>query len=392
MWKYARYAIVLALIAGTSVGFFLGGAWSWLGFVVLFFVGLGLDLVAGDELDEREFSRPWLLNTLVFAKLPLLLWCSVAFAWMLSGTDLFLLGHGFEALTGYPALEARADNGWLSMFGGIASLGLFYASGTVASHELVHRTWSKAAQIAGRWMLAFTGDASFAIEHVYGHHIHVGTRRDPATARRGESVYAFIVRSTVMSYVSAWRIEKERLAKRGHSTWSLQNRMHRGNAMFACYIAFFAWAAGPLGALCYLATAVYGKAYLEVVNYIEHYGLVRVPGEPVSPRHSWNCNRRMSTWLTFNLPRHSHHHAMGQKPYWELRAYPDSPMLPFGYLTMVVIATFPPVFHALMVPRVLEWDHNYARDNERPFIDEANRRSGMAAFQQATPTPSPLPA
>lgn len=83
---------------------------------------------------------------------------------------------------------------------------------------------------------------------------------------------------------------------------------------------------------------------------------------------------------------------MGQKPYWELRAYPDSPMLPFGYLTMVVIATFPPVFHALMVPRVLEWDHNYARDNERPFIDEANRRSGMAAFQQATPTPSPLPA
>lgn len=177
MWKYARYAIVLALIASTSVGFFLGGGWTWLGFVVLFFVGLGLDLVAGDELDEREFSRPWLLNALVFAKLPLLLWCSVAFAWMLSGTDLFLLGRGFEALTGYPTLEARADNGWLAAFGGIASLGLFYASGTVAAHELVHRTWSKAAQITGRWMLAFTGDASFAIEHVYGHHIHIGTDR-----------------------------------------------------------------------------------------------------------------------------------------------------------------------------------------------------------------------
>lgn len=378
---YARYALGLVLVALTSVGFFLGGLWTWLGFVELVAVAIGVDAIAGDELDERPFQHPWLFDAMLYATLPLMLACTVAFAWMLAPTDLFGLGAAVEALTGYDALSARADNQWFHVLGGVATLGLDYALATVVAHELVHRTWSPAAQVVGRWLLALTGDASFAIEHVYGHHRNVGTRADPATARRGESAYRFVVRSTLMSYLSAWRIETARLAKRGLSPWNFRNRMHRGNLMFLGYITFFAWAAGVTGALLFVATAVYGKVYLELVNYIEHYGLVRDPNQPVQPWHSWNCNRRMSTWLTFNLPRHSHHHAMGQKPFYDLRAYPDAPSLPFGYLTMVAIALCPPLFDALMVPRVLEWDRMYAGELERPHIEEANRESGKRAFQ-----------
>ncbi len=380
MGAYARYALGLTLVFLTSIGFFLGGAWAWLGFLELVIVAIGLDLIAGDELDESAFRRPWVLDGMLYATLPLMLAVTVAFAWMLAPEDLFGLGGAFERLTGYDALAAREANQWYHVLGGVATLGLDYALATVVAHELTHRTWSKPAQVVGRWLLALTGDASFAIEHVYGHHRNVGTRKDPATARRGENAYHFVLRSTVMSYLGAWKIERDRLAKRGSSPWSWRNRMHRGNLMFLSYVAFFAWAAGTTGALLFLATAAYGKAYLELVNFIEHYGLVRDPEQAVQPWHSWNCNRRMSTWLTFNLPRHSHHHAMGQKPFYELRAYPDAPSLPVGYLTMMMIALVPPLFNALMVPRVLEWDRVYAGEAERPHIEEANRLSGMRAL------------
>src|SRR5262249_18985800 len=112
-----------------------------------------------------------------------------------------------------------------------ASQSLIFAisiAGTVTAHELVHRTWSPASLLAGRVLLAFIFDAAFSVEHVYGHHARVGTVDDPATARRGENVYAFFLRSSVQSFRSAWRIERERLARRGYALWSWRNRNLRG--------------------------------------------------------------------------------------------------------------------------------------------------------------------
>ncbi len=237
--------------------------------------------------------------------------------------------------------------------------------------------------VVGRWLLALTSDASFAIEHVYGHHFNVATRTDPATSRRGENAWFFIIRSTVYSYLSAWKIETKRLHNRRLRVWSWHNKMLRGNLMTIAYIAFFGWAGGWQAALIFVAVSLYGKAYLEFVNFVEHYGLVRVPGAPVEPRHSWNCNRRVSSVLLYNLTRHSHHHAMGEKPFWELKAYPDTPMMPFGYLTMVWIAAIPPLWNRIMIPRVLEWDQTYASAEEQPYIHEANKLSGHPKFQQS---------
>lgn len=85
--------------------------------------------------------------------------------------------------------------------------------GTITGHELTHRTWDPISMFVGRWLLAFSFDSNFAIEHVYGHHRYVSTRENPATAPRVRNVYAHILISTLRGNISAWNIEKERLQK-----------------------------------------------------------------------------------------------------------------------------------------------------------------------------------
>jgi fatty-acid desaturase len=197
--------------------------------------------------------------------------------------------------------------------------------GTIPAHELTHRTWDRVSMFVGRWLLAFSFDTTFAIEHVYGHHRYVSTEEDPATAPRGRNVYFHVVASTLKGNVSAWRIERARLEKKRLAVWSWRNAVIRGHLMSAALVAG-AWAMGGWRAAAFFtACALWGKALLEIVNYMEHYGIVRDPATPVQPRHSWNTNRRISSWSMFNLTRHSHHHAQGEVPYQDLRPYPDAP-------------------------------------------------------------------
>ena len=128
---------------------------------------------------------------------------------------------------------------------------------------------------------------------------------------------------------------------------------------------------------------LFRSSLLEIVNCMEHYGMVRDPKTPVQPRHSWNTNKRISSWSMFNLTRHSHHHAQGEVPYQDLKPFPEAPMMINGYLTTIVVALIPPLWHALMTPKVLDWDRRYASPDERQLAAEANRRSGIAAMAAA---------
>ncbi|EYS81202.1 hypothetical protein CF68_17470 [Cupriavidus sp. SK-4] len=130
-------------------------------------------------------------------------------------------------------------------------------------------------------------------------------------------------------------------------------------------------------------SALLGKALLEVVNYMEHYGMVRDPDTPVLPHHSWNTNKRVSSWAMFNLTRHSHHHAQGEVPFQDLRPFPAAPMMINGYLTTMVIAMIPPLWHKLMTPKVLAWDRDHASAQELELARQANARSGIPAFTNA---------
>ena len=134
-------------------------------------------------------------------------------------------------------------------------------------------------------------------------------------------------------------VQAARLQRRGLAVWSWHNAFLRGLLMSAVLVAA-AWAMGGIAAaLFFCACALWGKALLEIVNYMEHYGMVRDPAQPVQPRHSWNTNRRISSWALFNLTRHSHHHAQGEVPYQDLQPYPNAPMMVGGYLTTICSAT-----------------------------------------------------
>ena len=392
MWKYIRYSLLSLVALTATVGMFASGVWLWTGFGLAVVLALGGDTLLGDDLAEPRYAHPWLLDLALYSNLPMLVAMTLGFAWQLAPGDALGLGGLIQEVFGVDVLARKPlTTGWHLLGGGLG-LGLLYGvSGTNVGHELTHRTWSMPAQVVGRWLLAFTCDASFSIEHVYGHHKHVATRQDPATGRRGESAWRFLVRSGVGSLRGAFEIERERLGKQGRTAWSPHNKVLRGGAMSACLFALVGLVAGLKGVLAFGAVSLYGKSWLEFINYVEHYGIVRVPGAPVEPRHSWNCNRRISGYLLYNLTRHSHHHAMGEKPFWQLRAYPDTPTMPLGYLGMVLVALIPPLWDRVMIPRVLAWDARFASPAEADLIAQANALSGHPWFTHGLPQGMALP-
>ena len=213
--------------------------------------------------------------------------------------------------------------------------------------------------LEGRWLLSASCNADFAIEHVYGHHVNVGSVGDPATARKGENVYKFAIRSTVFGHISAWKHELKRLRKKAYSPVSLKNRMITGYIMSLLWCAVFYIAGGVFGLMLFLCQATVAKFILEVVNYMEHYGLSRKPGQPVGPEHSWNTNHRMSSMVLFSLTRHSAHHEKPMVKFWKLNPYADAPQMPHGYLTSLVICLIPPLWYRTINPVLNKWELQY---------------------------------
>ncbi len=125
---------------------------------------------------------------------------------------------------------------------------------------------------------------------------------------------------------------------------------------------------GVNSVLWFIGCGLWGKALLEIINYIEHYGLVRLKDSPVEERHSWNSNKKISSWSMFNLTRHSHHHAQGEVSYQDLRPYPEAPMMINGYLTTLMIAMIPPLWFYLMQDKLQHWDKHYASPEELALL------------------------
>jgi Fatty acid desaturase len=362
-----------------------GGWWMWAPFLgaIVFFVGADM-LLPRDTSEPPKLQVEFLLNLPLYLMLPLLCVLNFTVLWLFGSGDILGYGAWMQSHLDIDLFAARAQTTHWAMWAGcIVSTGLMNAvGGTVTGHELTHRTGQPFDLFMGRWMLAFTCDTSFAIEHVYGHHVRVATPADPATALRGESFYKFTVRSTIQSYLHAYQVEKARLNKLGKSVWNpLASPFLRGNLENITLFVVAYWMAGWAGLGFWALLAFVGKQYLEITNYFEHYGLVRVPSEPVQPRHSWNSNHWASTNVLFSLARHSHHHAEGEAPYWTLYAYPNSPMLPGGYLTMLLVALVPPLFKSMMVPALNEWDEKHATPAERKLAQKASQGSGMQGLK-----------
>jgi NAD(P)H-flavin reductase/ferredoxin/fatty-acid desaturase len=385
---YLKYVSFSAIGVGAAAALFAGGPWLSLGLAVFAAIYIVGDALAGDDLSTPRFAHPGILTAQLWLALPLLMLIVFAAIWSISPGDPLHAGALLTRLTGYDLLAARQATWWGHHVSAAVLTGLAIGMiGTIPAHELTHRTWDPISVAVGRWLLAFSFDTSFAIEHVYGHHRYVSTTRDPATAPRGRNVYAHVVFSTIKGNLSAWHIEAERLGKKRLPLLSWHNAVLRGYLMSAALLVVAALLGGWQGAAYFSACALWGKALLEIVNYMEHYGIVRNPEAPVQPRHSWNSNRRISSWAMFNLTRHSHHHAQGEVPFHELRPYPNAPMMINGYLTTLLVAMIPPLWHSLMSPKVLAWDRDFANAEERRLAAAANATSGLRVLQAEAAQP-----
>ena len=342
-----KYAWPLALLvpALPFTGFAAwqaGAAWAWwIAPVVVFGVIPTVDVLLGDDRANPPDEAARQLQQMPY------------YRWL---TYLYLPAQ-YAALVLCCAVWVRGGIGLVDRVGLVLTVGIVNGIAINTAHELGHKR-----EAVERWLsriaLAATGYGHFYVEHNRGHHVRVATPEDPASARLGESFWAFWPRTVLGSLRSAWRLESRRLRLRHRSPWSWRNDILSAWAMSLALAAALVAAFGVEVVPFLLLQAVAGFSLLEVVNYLEHYGLCRQRNpagryEKVDPRHSWNSDRIVTNVFLFQLQRHSDHHANPLRRYQTLRSFDESPQLPAGYASMIILALFTPLWRRVMDKRVV---------------------------------------
>ncbi len=241
--------------------------------------------------------------------------------------------------------------GWLISVGAIG--GILPIN---AGHELVHKP-TRLEQTTGGLVLATVCYGSFKTEHVYGHHAWVSTPRDHSSAPRGANIYTFVPDSIFHNVLGGFTLEAARLARRGFKAFSWRNELIWWTLTSCALTVFFGWKFGLLGVVFFLAQSLIAIVHLEIINYVEHYGLSRnlEPSgrfEKVTPMHSWNSSYFFTNAFLFQLQRHSDHHANAARRYQDLRHHDGAPQLPGGYGAMLLLALVPPLWRMVIHPRL----------------------------------------
>ncbi|MFY0592730.1 alkane 1-monooxygenase [Roseivirga sp.] len=335
----------------TILGYYFGGYWNFSAIVFVFIILPISDSLIGEDPENVTDAQATILAEKFYYRL-------ITYIWTLFQVLFLIWGAYVIAESAMPTLYLIA---FISSFalvtGGI---------GITVAHELGHKK-SKIERLYSRIILMTVCYMHFYIEHNRGHHVYVATPRDPATSRKDEPIYMFWFRSVFGSYSSAWKLEKARLSRKNLRFWSIKNEMIWYTILpilFALVLTmttslYFGRIVWEVPAFFFLQS-ILAFSLLEIVNYIEHYGIVRrevAPGkyERVNPMHSWNSNHRLSNFFLFQLQRHSDHHANAIKRYQVLKHYEESPQLPSGYPAMILLATIPPLWFKLMNPKLSNW-------------------------------------
>ncbi len=339
--KDAKYLAAYLLPLSAAVALYFQGAWSWatvvLAFVLIPVVEIFTPQSSVNVATEEEQRRSNLrfFDGLLYLNLP------VVFA--LVGAYLYVLTQ-----------KALSVSELLGLTLGVGIV--LGANGINVAHELGHRS-DRTARFCAKLLLLPSLYQHFFIEHNRGHHKHVATDKDPASARAGQIVYFFWFQSITGSWRSAWRLEKERLLQEGKSVVSWGNEMIRFTIFQTLWLVVVGILLGPVGLVGALCIALISILLLETINYVEHYGLRRrmlASGrpEPVLPIHSWNSDHELGRIFLYELTRHSDHHFKATRKYQILRHIDESPQLPYGYPTSIILALLPPLWFAVMHPRL----------------------------------------
>ncbi len=339
-WLLSPALPVLVLLGLAAVPFTGSTTLCWIGPLLFYVVApildwlIGTDSINAPESAVNQLEDDRYYRAIVFAYVPAQFVVTALGAW----------------------LAVTQELSWFQLAGVLISTGMINGVGINTAHELGHKK-----EAIERWLakltLAPVAYGHFFVEHNKGHHKHVATPLDPASSRMGETFWAFLPRTMIGSVRSAWNIERDRLNRLGKSVWSVDNENLQAWAMtVVTFGALTAWLGWP--ALAFLVVqAFFGASLLEVVNYLEHYGLLRkklADGryERCAPQHSWNSNHVVTNLLLYQLQRHSDHHANPTRRYQALRHFEQSPQLPTGYASLLLVAYIPPLWFRLMDPIV----------------------------------------
>lgn len=345
-WKRLGFLCVFIVPALMPAAAWLGaatgrpGAMAWFPLAFLFVLLPAVDYALGHDPrnpvpGDAALERDRWFRALTLLALPAQLAC---LAWSLR--------HGVRTPLGVGGLL-----GWtlsLGIVGGVLAINV--------AHELIHKD-TGVERAAGGLLLTTVGYFGFKVEHVRGHHVHVSTPADASSARFGQSLWHFLPRALARNTRNAWRLEAARLRRAGLPVLHWRNELLGWSALWlALAIGVAAWLGTP-GLALFVAQGFIAACALEIINYIEHYGLERTRRddgryEPTTHLHSWNSDYALSNLFLFHLQRHSDHHETPRRRYQSLRHHPDSPQLPGGYAAMFVLALFPPLWFRAIDPRV----------------------------------------
>jgi len=359
------WAFVLPLV---SLAFLLTGPHAW--WAALLWTGPVWVLVTADILGRSDVRQPaantpsWPFDLQVAALVALQLANHIALGVMASKLAVWPAAELGKVLANFVAMQA------------LSGVTAGY-SGIVLAHELVHRR-NRVGYFFGRVLLMFVCYEHFATEHVRGHHPRIGTPEDPATARFGETFHEFLMRTVPQQFRSAWRLENVRLGDpdmRLFDARMLRHRVLQGViaevAITLAYLYFFGW----LAMVFFLLQARMAVVLLELVNYIEHWGLSRTT-KTVTTQDSWDTDNGFTLYTLVGLSRHSDHHARASRPYQLLRRFEDSPKMPSGYYGTVLMAML-------------------RNERYRAYATQELKRKGLGPFRAArsdvsdAPAPSP---
>jgi len=365
-WLALPFWLSLAIAPLVAVAASQGGFWFLLIPIATWWLMGALDLVIGLYSENADPLTPD--RDLNLYRLVTMLWAPVQLA-MIFGTLWYV--QNVSALTGWE------------------KVGLFFAVGVLTgtigitySHELMHQK-NRLERWLADILLASVLYSHFRSEHLLVHHRYVGTPADPVTARYNEGFHRFLPRVLRQSAVSSFKAEAKMLGRKGLSWWHRSNPFWRYAALQGGFL-FLAFALGGWAGVGLFALQAFVAIWqLELINYIEHYGLTRKhlgdgKYERVHPHHSWNASHRVSNWLLINLQRHSDHHVKPDRRYPLLQTYADdvAPRLPHGYPLMTIAALVPPVWKHVMNPLVKRWRKTHYPEIEdwHPYNKALNPR------------------
>lgn len=326
-WKYFLNLIPVIL---TIYGNLTGGWFTLLNFVFSFVV-LGIaEIILPEDRTNDDIVEDNLPDILMF----------LSVAGQIFALLSLIYGISSGLISAYWILAAAISTG--------------ASSGTLAivvAHELIHRK-DKVWNFAGRFLLFSVFNPYFYIHHLRIHHKYVGTGTDPVTARYGESYYHYVFRSISGQLKQSAQLEKQRCVSKGFSAFGYHNYMLSCLLGYIVLLSLSGFLFGWEVSAALLLQAIFANLLLEYTNYIEHYGLSRPENERVNERHSWQSDKVISRFLLIDLSRHSDHHFHASKPFNQLASYPESPVLPGGYASMLLPALIPPLWFSLVNERI----------------------------------------